>query len=232
MSDHILVKDLVVYAYHNDVPKPDSKVPDRKFAFTPEQFTYHYSPELSLPITVRASVSGEVTTTTALGAVHVQASYETSPSQLLEVLPDLVEQALTGSSQHPLGEHFFGSSDTEGTILRAQEAQTVTEVERHLAAELGRLTGRTPTVDLGGLDVSTAVQQAEAFLRAAHAFPELQFAGIGYGGAHYDYITPHASPHQVVNLPSDPGRDASSAPGLPTYDRQLAEPRYCHKCHT
>ena len=35
---------LVVYAYHNDKPNPDSKVPDRKFAFTPEQFTSHYTP--------------------------------------------------------------------------------------------------------------------------------------------------------------------------------------------
>jgi hypothetical protein len=35
---------LVVYAYNNDKPNVDSRVPDRKFAFTPEQFTQHYSP--------------------------------------------------------------------------------------------------------------------------------------------------------------------------------------------
>jgi hypothetical protein len=35
---------LVVYAYNNDKPNQNSKVPDRKFAFTPEQFTKHYSP--------------------------------------------------------------------------------------------------------------------------------------------------------------------------------------------
>src|SRR5262245_43738609 len=35
---------LVVYAYNNDKPNQDSKVPDRKFAFTPEQFTKHYTP--------------------------------------------------------------------------------------------------------------------------------------------------------------------------------------------
>jgi len=35
---------LVVYAYTNDKPNIDSRVPDRKFAFTPEQFTQHYSP--------------------------------------------------------------------------------------------------------------------------------------------------------------------------------------------
>lgn len=35
---------LVVYAYNNDKPNPDSKVPDRKYAFTPEQFTRHYTP--------------------------------------------------------------------------------------------------------------------------------------------------------------------------------------------
>lgn len=35
---------LVVYAYSNDKPHLDSRVPDRKFAFTPEQFTQHYSP--------------------------------------------------------------------------------------------------------------------------------------------------------------------------------------------
>ena len=35
---------LVVFAYNNDKPNPDSKVPDRKFAFTPEQFTQHYTP--------------------------------------------------------------------------------------------------------------------------------------------------------------------------------------------
>jgi hypothetical protein len=35
---------LVVYAYDNDKPNPNSKVPDRKFAFTPEQFTKHYTP--------------------------------------------------------------------------------------------------------------------------------------------------------------------------------------------
>jgi hypothetical protein len=35
---------MVVYAYHNNKPNPDSKVPDRKYAFTPEQFTQHYAP--------------------------------------------------------------------------------------------------------------------------------------------------------------------------------------------
>jgi hypothetical protein len=35
---------LVVYAYDNNKPHVDSRVPDRKFAFTPEQFTQHYSP--------------------------------------------------------------------------------------------------------------------------------------------------------------------------------------------
>jgi hypothetical protein len=35
---------LVVFAYNNDQPKPNSKVPDRKYAFTPEQFTQHYTP--------------------------------------------------------------------------------------------------------------------------------------------------------------------------------------------
>jgi hypothetical protein len=35
---------LVVYAYHNDKPNPESQVPDRKFVFTPEQFTKHYTP--------------------------------------------------------------------------------------------------------------------------------------------------------------------------------------------
>ena len=35
---------LVVYAYNNDNSKPESRTPDRKFAFTPEQFTQHYSP--------------------------------------------------------------------------------------------------------------------------------------------------------------------------------------------
>jgi hypothetical protein len=35
---------LVIYAYHNDKPNPDSKVPDRKFAYTPEQFIQHYTP--------------------------------------------------------------------------------------------------------------------------------------------------------------------------------------------
>jgi hypothetical protein len=35
---------LVVYAYNNDKPNLDSKVPDRKFAYTPEQFTNHYTP--------------------------------------------------------------------------------------------------------------------------------------------------------------------------------------------
>jgi hypothetical protein len=35
---------LVIYAYNNDKPHVDSRVPDRKFAFTPEQFTQHYSP--------------------------------------------------------------------------------------------------------------------------------------------------------------------------------------------
>ena len=35
---------LVIYAYNNDKPQMDSRVPDKKFAFTPEQFTQHYSP--------------------------------------------------------------------------------------------------------------------------------------------------------------------------------------------
>jgi hypothetical protein len=35
---------LVIYAYNNDKPNPDSKVPDRKYAFTPEQFASHYMP--------------------------------------------------------------------------------------------------------------------------------------------------------------------------------------------
>ncbi len=35
---------LVIYAYNNDKAHVDSRVPDRKFAFTPEQFTQHYSP--------------------------------------------------------------------------------------------------------------------------------------------------------------------------------------------
>jgi hypothetical protein len=35
---------LVVYAYINEKSGGESKVPDRKFAFTPEQFTNHYSP--------------------------------------------------------------------------------------------------------------------------------------------------------------------------------------------
>lgn len=35
---------LVVYAYNNDKPQMDSRVPDKKFAFTPEQFTQHFSP--------------------------------------------------------------------------------------------------------------------------------------------------------------------------------------------
>src|SRR5205085_9739240 len=35
---------LVVYAYNNDKPNVDSRVPDKKFAYTPEQFTKHYAP--------------------------------------------------------------------------------------------------------------------------------------------------------------------------------------------
>src|SRR2546421_5210946 len=35
---------LVVYAYLNDKPNGESKVPDKKFAFTPEQFTKHFTP--------------------------------------------------------------------------------------------------------------------------------------------------------------------------------------------
>jgi hypothetical protein len=35
---------LVVYGYDDTSPRRDSKSPDRKFAFTPEQFTEHYSP--------------------------------------------------------------------------------------------------------------------------------------------------------------------------------------------
>lgn len=35
---------LLIYAYNNNTQKPESKVPDRKYAFTPEQFTKHYTP--------------------------------------------------------------------------------------------------------------------------------------------------------------------------------------------
>src|SRR5437762_754820 len=35
---------LVVYAYDDSQPENTSKPPTRKFAFTPEQFTQHYSP--------------------------------------------------------------------------------------------------------------------------------------------------------------------------------------------
>ena len=35
---------LIVYAYNNNTQKPENKVPDRKYAFTPEQFTKHYTP--------------------------------------------------------------------------------------------------------------------------------------------------------------------------------------------
>lgn len=35
---------LVVYGYNDTNPSVDSKSPDRKFAFTPEQFTTHYAP--------------------------------------------------------------------------------------------------------------------------------------------------------------------------------------------
>jgi hypothetical protein len=35
---------LVVFAYNDKKPGGDSKSPDRKYAFTPEQFTQHYSP--------------------------------------------------------------------------------------------------------------------------------------------------------------------------------------------
>jgi len=35
---------LVVYAYDNMKAGGESKVPDRKFCFTPEQFTNHYAP--------------------------------------------------------------------------------------------------------------------------------------------------------------------------------------------
>jgi len=35
---------LVIYAYNNDKPQVDSRVPDKKFAYTPEQFTQHFSP--------------------------------------------------------------------------------------------------------------------------------------------------------------------------------------------
>jgi hypothetical protein len=35
---------LVVYAYNDSQPGSDRNVPQRKFAFTPEQFTKHYSP--------------------------------------------------------------------------------------------------------------------------------------------------------------------------------------------
>jgi hypothetical protein len=35
---------LVVYGYNDTVPSTNGKTPDRKFAFTPEHFTEHYSP--------------------------------------------------------------------------------------------------------------------------------------------------------------------------------------------
>jgi hypothetical protein len=35
---------LIVYAYDDTVPAAGGKTPERKFAFTPEQFTQHYSP--------------------------------------------------------------------------------------------------------------------------------------------------------------------------------------------
>jgi hypothetical protein len=35
---------LVVYGYNDSKPGADGKTPDRKYAFTPEQFTQHYSP--------------------------------------------------------------------------------------------------------------------------------------------------------------------------------------------
>ena len=35
---------LVVYAYDNGKSNVDSRVPDKKFAFTPDQFTKHYAP--------------------------------------------------------------------------------------------------------------------------------------------------------------------------------------------
>jgi hypothetical protein len=35
---------LVVYAYNNNKPDADGKTPDRRYAFTPEQFTEHFSP--------------------------------------------------------------------------------------------------------------------------------------------------------------------------------------------
>jgi hypothetical protein len=35
---------LVVYGYNDSKPGGDSKTPDRKFAFTPEQFTAHFNP--------------------------------------------------------------------------------------------------------------------------------------------------------------------------------------------
>jgi len=35
---------LVVYAYNDDQPGNENRPPERKFAFTPEQFTTHYSP--------------------------------------------------------------------------------------------------------------------------------------------------------------------------------------------
>ena len=35
---------LVVYAYNDSQPNKTSKTPDRKYAFTPEQFTEHFSP--------------------------------------------------------------------------------------------------------------------------------------------------------------------------------------------
>jgi len=35
---------LVVYVYNDSAPGGENKVPEKKFAFTPEQFTQHYSP--------------------------------------------------------------------------------------------------------------------------------------------------------------------------------------------
>src|SRR5262245_43227998 len=36
---------LVVYGYDNSKQDPGGKTPDRKYAFTPEQFTRHFSPD-------------------------------------------------------------------------------------------------------------------------------------------------------------------------------------------
>jgi hypothetical protein len=44
-NDAVAVEgQLVVYVYNDSTPGGENKVPEKKFAFTPEQFTKHYSP--------------------------------------------------------------------------------------------------------------------------------------------------------------------------------------------